>query len=83
MNNFRLPYHLIVQEGIFEQVDKVMADYVPDINHKKAIIVTQIVRYIVFLMFSFIFCSSSSLIILLYHHQSQLRLSVLGCQLEK
>ena len=40
MNNFRLPYHLIVQEGIYEQVDKVMADYVPDINNKKVIIVT-------------------------------------------
>ena len=40
MNNFRLPYHLIVQEGIFEQVDQVMADCVPDIGNKKVIIVT-------------------------------------------
>lgn len=40
MNNFRLPYHLIVQEGIFEQVDVVMADCVPDIKNKRAIIVT-------------------------------------------
>ena len=40
MNNFRLPYHLIVQEGIFEHVDEVMADCVPDINKKKVILVT-------------------------------------------
>ena len=40
MNNFRLPYHLIVQEGIFEQVDRVMADCVPDIKSKSVIIVT-------------------------------------------
>lgn len=40
MNNFRLPYHLIVQEGIFEHVDEVMADCVPDIKKKKVIIVT-------------------------------------------
>ena len=26
MNNFRLPYRLIVQEGIFEHVDEVMAE---------------------------------------------------------
>ncbi len=41
MNRFRLPYHLIVQEGIFEQVDQVMADCVPDIKKKKVIIVTE------------------------------------------
>lgn len=41
MNRFRLPYHLIVQEGIFEQVDVVMADCVPDIKNKKVIIVTE------------------------------------------
>lgn len=40
MNNFRLPYHLIVQEGIFEQVDKVMADCIPNIQEKRVIIVT-------------------------------------------
>ncbi len=40
MNNFRLPYHLIVQEGIFEHVDEVMADCVPGIKNKKVIIVT-------------------------------------------
>ena len=40
MNNFRLPYHLIVQEGIFEQVDQVMSDCVPDIKDKSVIIVT-------------------------------------------
>ena len=40
MNNFRLPYHLIVQEGIFEHVDEVMSDCVPDIKMKKVIIVT-------------------------------------------
>lgn len=41
MNRFRLPYHLVVQEGIFEQVDVVMADCVPDIKKKKVIIVTE------------------------------------------
>ncbi len=41
MNRFRLPYHLIVQEGIFEQVDQVMADCVPDIKNKKVVIVTE------------------------------------------
>ena len=40
MNNFRLPYHLIVQEGIFEQVDKVMTDCIPNIQEKRVIIVT-------------------------------------------
>ncbi len=40
MNNFRLPYHLIVREGIFEHVDEVMADCVPEIKNKKVIIVT-------------------------------------------
>lgn len=41
MNRFRLPYHLIVQEGIFERVDMVMADCVPDIKKKQVIIVTE------------------------------------------
>lgn len=41
MNRFRLPYHLIVQEGIFEEVDQVMADCVPDMKNKKVVIVTE------------------------------------------
>ena len=41
MNRFRLPYHLIVEEGIFERVDLVMSDCVPDIKKQKVIIVTE------------------------------------------
>lgn len=40
MNRFRLPYHLLVEEGIFTRVNEVMSDCVPGIEHKKAIIVT-------------------------------------------
>ncbi len=41
MNRFRLPYHLIVEEGIFERVDLVMSDCVPNIKNQKVIIVTE------------------------------------------
>ena len=40
MNRFRLPYHLLVEEGIFTRVNEVMSDCVPCIENKKAIIVT-------------------------------------------
>ncbi len=40
MNRFRLPYHLLVEEGIFTRVNEVMSDCVPGIENKKAIIVT-------------------------------------------
>ncbi len=40
MNRFRLPYHLLVAEGIFTRVNEVMSDCVPGIGRKKAIIVT-------------------------------------------
>lgn len=35
MNRFNLPYNLIVDEGVFECVDEVMADCVPGIEKKK------------------------------------------------
>lgn len=41
MNRFRLPYHLIVEEGIFTRVNEVMADCVPNIEAQKVIIVTE------------------------------------------
>jgi len=41
MNRFRLPYHLIIEEGIFNHVDVVMKDCVPGIKNKKVIIVTE------------------------------------------
>lgn len=41
MNRFRLPYHLIVEEGIFEKIPDVMNDVIPDIHSKKTILVTE------------------------------------------
>lgn len=41
MNQFRLPYHLIVEEGIFENIPSVMEDVAPGIAKKKAILVTE------------------------------------------
>ena len=41
MNRFRLPYHLIVEEGIFEKIPEVMNDVIPDIHDKKTILVTE------------------------------------------
>jgi glycerol-1-phosphate dehydrogenase [NAD(P)+] len=41
MNRFRLPYHLIVEEGIFKRVNEVMSDCVPNIEEKKVVIVTE------------------------------------------
>lgn len=41
MNRFNLPYNLIVEEGVFECVDLVMANCVPGIAQKKVVIVTE------------------------------------------
>lgn len=41
MNQFHLPDHLIVEEGIFERIPEVMADVIPDIGRRKTIIVTE------------------------------------------
>ncbi len=41
MNSFKLPYHLIVEEGIYDRIDEVMSDYIPNIGRKKAIIVSE------------------------------------------
>ena len=40
MNRFRLPYHLLVEEGIFSRVNEVMSDCVPGIDNKRVVIVT-------------------------------------------
>lgn len=40
MNRFRLPYHLLVEEGIFSRVNEVMSDCVPDIDNKKVVVVS-------------------------------------------
>ena len=41
MNSFKLPYHLIVDEGVFGRIPKVMNDVIPGIENKKTIIVTE------------------------------------------
>ena len=41
MHQFRLPYHLIVDDGIFGRIPAVMGDVIPDIDKKKTIIVTE------------------------------------------
>lgn len=41
MNRFRLPYHLIVEEGIFYKVNEVMEDVFPNVTQRKTIIVTE------------------------------------------
>ena len=41
MHSFRLPYHLIVEEGIFDRVPDVMSDVIPQMGKKKAILVTE------------------------------------------
>ncbi len=40
MNRFRLPDHLLVEEGIFSRIKDVMADREPKIDLKKALLVT-------------------------------------------
>ncbi len=41
MNNFHLPYHLIVQEGIFTSIPETMQDEIPDLEERKTIFVTE------------------------------------------
>ena len=41
MNNFHLPYHLIVQEGIFTAIPETMQDEIPDLEERKTIFVTE------------------------------------------
>ena len=41
MNQFRLPYHLLVDEGIFGRIPDVMEDVIPGIASKKMILVTE------------------------------------------
>lgn len=41
MHTFRLPYHLIIEDGIFSRIPRVMEDAIPGIARKKAIFVTE------------------------------------------
>ena len=41
MNQFRLPYRLVVEEGIFEQIPEALSDVMPGISKTKTIIVTE------------------------------------------
>ncbi len=41
MHSFRLPYHLIVDEGIFFRINEVMEDVIPNISELKMILVTE------------------------------------------
>ncbi|MBR3539433.1 MAG: iron-containing alcohol dehydrogenase, partial [Eubacterium sp.] len=41
MHSFRLPYHLIVEEGIFDRIPDVMGDVLPGMGKRKAILVTE------------------------------------------
>ncbi len=41
MNRFRLPYHLIVEEGVFDEVPGAIKDVFPKIRSAKAILVTE------------------------------------------
>ena len=41
MHSFRLPYHLIVDEGIFFRIPEVMEDVIPNISELKMILVTE------------------------------------------
>lgn len=40
MHDFQLPYHLLVDEGIFGRINEVMKDCFPDIDKKKTLVVT-------------------------------------------
>ena len=40
-NSFRLPYHLVVEEGIFERIPEVMKDVMPNMAEQKTILVTE------------------------------------------
>ena len=39
MNHFRLPYRLVVEEGLFEHIPNALEDVMPGIGKKKTIIV--------------------------------------------
>ena len=41
MNHFRLPYRLVVEEGLFEHIPEAMADVMPGIEKMKTLIVTE------------------------------------------
>ena len=41
MNEFNLPYHLMVEEGIFYRIPEAMADVDPSLSEKKMILVTE------------------------------------------
>ena len=41
MNSFRIPYHLIVEEGIFSRIPDVMGDCIRDVANLPTIIVTE------------------------------------------
>ena len=41
MHRFHLPYHLIVEQGIFSRVPEIMEDAIPGISKKKTILVTE------------------------------------------
>lgn len=41
MNSFSLPYCLIIEEGIYERLDEVLTECVPQIEKKKVMIVTE------------------------------------------
>jgi hypothetical protein len=38
MNNFHLPYHLIVKEGIFTAIPETMQDEIPDLEEDEIIV---------------------------------------------
>lgn len=40
-NSFRLPYHLVVEEGIFDRIPDVMKDVLPNMAEQKMILVTE------------------------------------------
>ncbi|MBR3306550.1 MAG: iron-containing alcohol dehydrogenase family protein [Lachnospiraceae bacterium] len=41
MNRFRLPYHLIVEEGVFDDIPGAMSDVFPKLYRRKTIVVTE------------------------------------------
>ena len=41
MNSFRLPYHLIVEQGLFARIPQIMEDAIPGVGSKKTIVVTE------------------------------------------
>lgn len=41
MNSFKLPYHLLIEEGIFYKIPETMEDEIPGFGDKKTVIVTE------------------------------------------